>query len=138
MTIELFLAAILVVLGWADAVSTYLFLKKAKDYGYPRWSEEETSPIYRYFVRKYGLVHGISVTALVIPPVMILMAHLVSVYFSWIVNLDTALGLGYGIFYGIIFISVHRNYYVYYLCPAGKYNEKIMGKPRRPEKHKPC
>jgi hypothetical protein len=135
---ELILAVLLVFLVWGDSATTYLFLKKAKDYGYPRWSEEETSPLYRYFVRRYGLVRGIVLAAVINPLVFVLLSHLIFINLSMIVSKDVAVGLGYGIFYGMIFNIVHRNYYVYYLCPASKYNEKIMGRPKRPEKHKLC
>jgi len=132
----LILSIFLLVLVWMDAITTFLFLKKAKEYGYPRWSEEETSPIYRYFVRKYGLVRGIAAVALINPLVLLLLTNLININLSALVDKNMSLGLSYGIFYGILFLTVHRNYFVYYLCPAEKYNEKIMGKPRNRYSHR--
>jgi hypothetical protein len=127
--IESGLRLLLVALVWADALTTYLFLKKARDYGYPKWSEEETSPVYRYFVRKYGLLRGVLAVAFINPVVFFIFTWLVSRTLSIVLEYRLSLGLGYGIFYGMILISVHRNYFVYYRCPADRYNEKILGRP---------
>jgi len=131
---EWILRGVLVIMVWSDVLTTYLFFKKAKDYGYPRWADEETSPFYRFFVKKYGLSEGMVIAAAINPAILIVLTALISNLLSPMLGREIGLGVGHGIFYGMLFISVYRNYAVYYKCPARRYNEKVLGKPLRTHK----
>ncbi|MFH1403422.1 MAG: hypothetical protein ABIH11_04055 [Candidatus Altiarchaeota archaeon] len=126
---ELMLRLFLVLLVWLDALTTYLFLRKARDYGHPHWVDEETSPVYRRFINKYGLNRGVLMVAAINPLIFIALTRLVVGILDYSASTEFSLGMGYGIFYGMILISAYRNYYVYYKCPAEKYNEKVLGRP---------
>jgi hypothetical protein len=131
----LHLNLVLVLLICGDCITTYLFLRKARDYGYPNWAREETSPVYRFFIAKYGLEYGIPAVAVVESLVLSALSRLLYTSFSAIMEAQLATGISFGIFYGILFISIHRNYYVYYKCPARWYNEKVLGKPSKHGRH---
>ncbi|MFC2162315.1 hypothetical protein ACFLRF_01420 [Candidatus Altiarchaeota archaeon] len=126
----IFLSAVLIALTWLDALTTYLFLKKAKDYGYPLWIREETSPVYRYFIGKYGLVRGLIAVAFINPLVFNMLAALTTITLAMSLDTSLALGLGFGVFYGMMIISINNNYFIYYKCPADRYNEKVLGHPK--------
>ncbi|MBD3387644.1 MAG: hypothetical protein GF416_01225 [Candidatus Altiarchaeales archaeon] len=129
---------LLTLMVWCDVLVTYLCFRKVRGFGFPNWINEDTSPLYRFYVRRLGLEEGMIAAAMVNPLLFIVLARTLTHYLKSLLGGEMGAGLSFGLMSGMILMSVIRNMF-YYQLPREEHNRDLLGDPERnkAEKLKP-